>query len=51
MASYKESGVDIDAAEEAIRLARAKIDEANAHSGVRTLSRTGGYAGIVELPG
>lgn len=51
MTTYKDSGVDIDAAEKAIMSARGLIESTYTHAKVRVLSKIGGFSGIVEHPG
>ena len=48
MATYKESGVDIDAASAAVERARQRIEETHEYAGVKVLSGIGGYSGIIE---
>ncbi|MBI3074762.1 MAG: phosphoribosylformylglycinamidine cyclo-ligase [Parcubacteria group bacterium] len=47
MTSYKDSGVDIDAASVAVERARRRIEETHARAGVKVLSGIGGYSGII----
>lgn len=51
MSTYKDSGVDIDAAEKAIAAARGQIHSTYALARIRVLSKIGGFCGIVEHPG
>lgn len=48
MPTYKDAGVDIDAANNAILRAKRSIEETHEHAGVKVLSGIGGYSGIIE---
>lgn len=48
MATYKDAGVDIDAANNAILRAKRSIGETHEHAGVKVLSGIGGYSGIIR---
>lgn len=48
MSTYKDAGVDIDAANNAILRAKRNIEETHENAGVKVLSGIGGYSGIIE---